>query len=183
MDRRTKYSIKVINDTVLELLKKKDLSKITVTELCEIADINRATFYKYYKDIYELVEKIEEKIYEEIKTAIENVDKTETIKPFVKSVINTINNNRDASKVLFGNYGNKEFIRKIIYLSYIKSATEWKHSLKNYSNKEIDFIFYFFAYGSIGIIEKWIIEDFEEPPEKIIDLIYQLCDISLNKKI
>lgn len=57
MDRRTKYTLTTIKDSMLKLMEKKEISKITVTELCNLADINRATFYKYYVDIYDLIEK------------------------------------------------------------------------------------------------------------------------------
>lgn len=38
------------------MLAEKDLEAITVTELCNRAMINRATFYKHYVDKYELVQ-------------------------------------------------------------------------------------------------------------------------------
>ena len=57
MDRRVKYTKSTIEDTFLNLLEKKDIGEITVTEICEKADINRATFYRYYIDIYELIKK------------------------------------------------------------------------------------------------------------------------------
>ena len=50
MDRRVKYTKKVITETFLNLLEKKDISNITVTEISEISDVNRGTFYRYYKD-------------------------------------------------------------------------------------------------------------------------------------
>ena len=55
MDRRVKYTKKVIKDTFLSLLEKKNISNISVKELCEMADINRGTFYRYYIDIYDLL--------------------------------------------------------------------------------------------------------------------------------
>ena len=55
MDRRVKYTKKVIKDTFLSLLEKKDISSISVKELCDIADVNRGTFYRYYEDIYDYV--------------------------------------------------------------------------------------------------------------------------------
>ena len=60
MDRRVKYTKKVIKDTFLSLLEDKDISNISVKELCDIADVNRGTFYRYYEDIYDLLKKIEE---------------------------------------------------------------------------------------------------------------------------
>jgi AcrR family transcriptional regulator len=59
MDRRTKYTKKMIKDTLIDLLLEgKDITKVTVSEICEIADINRATFYRYYLDIFDLLDKM-----------------------------------------------------------------------------------------------------------------------------
>lgn len=49
-DRRTRYTRQTIKDTLLKLLKKKAFSKITVTEICKLAEINRGTFYLHYYD-------------------------------------------------------------------------------------------------------------------------------------
>ena len=46
---------KIIKDTFIEMLEKKNIQKIYVRELCEKADINRSTFYKYYESQYDLL--------------------------------------------------------------------------------------------------------------------------------
>ena len=48
-----------IRDIFLELLKKKELSKITVREICCLANINRTTFYLHHEDIYGLMQCID----------------------------------------------------------------------------------------------------------------------------
>lgn len=60
-DRRNAYTEKVIRDTVFELLKKKPIEKISVTEVCKLADINRSTFYLHYMDCMHVLEKEQEK--------------------------------------------------------------------------------------------------------------------------
>ena len=42
-DRRTRYTRQSIKETFLELLKQKNFTKITVTEICKISEINRGT--------------------------------------------------------------------------------------------------------------------------------------------
>ena len=69
MDRRTKYTKKTIKDTLINLLSEKDINKITVSEICKIADVNRATFYRYYLDVYDLLNHIEQDFEEELKNA------------------------------------------------------------------------------------------------------------------
>lgn len=39
--------------------KKKSIAKVTVREICELAGINRSTFYAHYVDVYDLLEKVE----------------------------------------------------------------------------------------------------------------------------
>lgn len=54
----TRLTKKAIKDSFLELLKAKSLDKITVKDLVESCEINRNTFYYYYKDIYDLLEDV-----------------------------------------------------------------------------------------------------------------------------
>lgn len=48
-----------LKQALLLLLQLKDTTKISVMELCQIAKINRSTFYNHYEDIYGLIESIE----------------------------------------------------------------------------------------------------------------------------
>lgn len=59
MDIRSKKTRQIIAECFLELLRKTPVSKITVTEICAMANINRATFYKHYLDIPDLQEALE----------------------------------------------------------------------------------------------------------------------------
>ena len=59
-DARVRYTRKVIRDAFLDILKEKPVSKITVKEICDQAEINRGTFYKHYRDCYDLLHHIEE---------------------------------------------------------------------------------------------------------------------------
>lgn len=59
MDLRKKRTKDNIINAFIELRAKKDIEKITIKELCELACINKATFYRHYEDIYSLSEAIE----------------------------------------------------------------------------------------------------------------------------
>lgn len=53
---------KLLQGALMTLLERKRLKDITVRELCEMARINKATFYRHYRDIYDLAEKTEQGI-------------------------------------------------------------------------------------------------------------------------
>lgn len=59
-DRRTKYTKMVIRDAFLSLVKTKPIQKITIADICGLADISRPTFYLHYRDIYALLDEIGE---------------------------------------------------------------------------------------------------------------------------
>lgn len=59
MDIRIKKTQKAIKDAFIELRLKKPLEQISVKELCELACINKSTFYSHYTDIYALSEALE----------------------------------------------------------------------------------------------------------------------------
>ena len=46
----------ILSETLKSLLRKKSLERITVTELVNVAGVNRQTFYYNFQDIYDLLE-------------------------------------------------------------------------------------------------------------------------------
>ena len=69
-DARVRYTKMVIKNSFVKLLQSKPLSKITVKEICDLSEINRATFYKYYCDPYDLLEKIEFEFLDELQNNV-----------------------------------------------------------------------------------------------------------------
>ena len=63
---------RVIREGLLKLLEEKPLNKITVQDLCQETEINRATFYRYYTDIYALYDAITHSFLDELFTNIVN---------------------------------------------------------------------------------------------------------------
>ena len=65
-DRRTRKTKAQIKVALIELMAQKDITKISVKEIAERADINRGTFYLHYYDIYDVLEQIQNEFIETI---------------------------------------------------------------------------------------------------------------------
>lgn len=61
-DRRAKRTAVQIKETMLSLMKSKSIHEIKVSELCKLCQINRATFYDHYRDVFDLVQDMEQDI-------------------------------------------------------------------------------------------------------------------------
>ena len=64
-NERRKSSIQKIEKTFLQLIQTKNIEDITVSTICEIANLNRSTFYANYIDIYDLAKKVKKQMAEE----------------------------------------------------------------------------------------------------------------------
>ena len=57
-DRRVRRTKKLLSQGLIELMQHKQVKDITVRELAERVDVNRGTFYLYYRDIFDLLERL-----------------------------------------------------------------------------------------------------------------------------
>ena len=75
MDLRIQKTRAAIKSAFLELRRKKPIEKITVTELAKLAEINKATFYLHYSDIYSLADEMEDEGIDDILSEIQGLNK------------------------------------------------------------------------------------------------------------
>ena len=62
LDRRAKRTAVQIKETMFSLMKTRAIHEIKVSEICKLCQINRATFYDHYRDVFDLVQDMERDI-------------------------------------------------------------------------------------------------------------------------
>ena len=72
-ERRYRRTEALILNGLTTLLQQKSIKEITVRELADLVDINRSTFYLHYTDIYDLLEKTEQRL---LRLLVENRGRT-----------------------------------------------------------------------------------------------------------
>lgn len=176
-DRRVKYTKMVLRQSLLELMKTRPLNKITVTDICQQADINRGTFYSHYADPYDLLEQIEAELLDEIKASIERSLQVENISTLLAEIFQTIQRNSDLCKTLFSEFGDKEFLKRILYIAHDRSVQEWKASAGGaIPQEQLEWMYTFTANGSIGIIQEWVQGGMHQDVSKIAGFIERISE-------
>ena len=159
-------------------MSKKPLANITVKELCEQADINRGTFYRYYKDIYDLFNQLEKEMIsaENINWVGEHFNYQEMCKQRFYAMLNLIFHNINFYKFFFGTELHSEHLETLIQNAHdniLKMLTE-KNMI--FDRTYFDYAFEYTRCGIIGLIKKWADHDCPEPPEVITDIIVHLLN-------
>ena len=102
MDLREKKTRNSIKNAFIELRAKKQLERITVKELCELAMISKATFYLHYNDIYDLSDCLQREV---IQSVLENITSPELILTdsiaFTKELFNAFVPHENLIEILF----------------------------------------------------------------------------------
>ena len=80
----------MLAETLISLLKKKSISKITVSELVNLCDINRKTFYYHFTDIYDLLEWY---LNNEIQKALDSADPLDDLNSVISYAVNYMHSN------------------------------------------------------------------------------------------
>ena len=104
MDLRVKKTKSAIINSFLQLRSKKPLERISVKELSAIAQINKATFYLHYKDIYDLSESLEDDLLDSVLGNIRHPNAVlSEPKIFIKELIDGFVANQTLIDIIFSN--------------------------------------------------------------------------------
>lgn len=183
MDRRIKYTKQTIKDTFIDLVSRKDIKKITVSEICANADINRATFYRYYLDVFDLLDSIKNEFETEIKKAYTTQYKNDnTVANFSKSMLQVFLENKELVKILFTTSNGLYFFNDILEITYSKCKTQWE-DLPNINEEDMEYAAIFIFNGALGIINFWVKNDFHKDINEIAEMIETLSYYGTKKYI
>lgn len=170
-NRKVQYTKKVVKDSFLSLLKDRPMEKITVTEICKLADINRGTFYQHYQDIYDLLNKIELDSYQQL-TMLQKQG-NQSLREILFSTVSWVYQEREVCRALLGENGDPDFLKKSLLL-FKETSFDILMNKENNKRKEFEFIYSYFTSGYLGILQVWIENNFSDSPEEIVDYMEEL---------
>jgi AcrR family transcriptional regulator len=167
-DRRIRKTRELIRQALIKLLLKKELSNITVSELAEIADINRGTFYLHYKDVADLFSQIEDELVEEFSRYIAKYKShSELLRmPVLGELLNYVAMNAEVCGALLRSR-DSNFLARIIELSRPASSAEFRQYYKNWDEKYSNYYYDFICCGSIGMLRRWLESGMKESLEQV----------------
>lgn len=175
VDRRVKYTKMVLKESFIELLEKKDISQITIKEICEDADINRSTFYAHYNDQYDLLRKIENEFLDNINENLEEFDQDyDNMNAILtaEKIFEYLKENAKLCKLLLSERGDFSFQKQLMMLVYDKIITEITDN--NISKEDAEYVYSFTITGSVGLVQKWLNDGMKKSPRFMAEMVIKL---------
>ena len=132
MDARKRYTQMVLKQSFLKLLKEKPVNKITVKEVCALAQLNRATFYAHYSDCFALMESIENELIDAFEESLRYVNSFD-VTALIEAIYDMVDQNQAACRVLILGNTNSTVLLRMIALAKKDSIAYWRKELPNAS--------------------------------------------------
>lgn len=171
-DRRILRTRKFLRDALIEILKEKPISKITPTELCKRADINRNTFYSHYLNPEELLQTLEDDLLVKIK---EDMLYCTSAKQTVTSICRTMQKHQALCEVLLTDHGNPSFSAKVFALANERNMRKISMETNQFTGNYAEMISNFTISGGSTILQIWVKNGMKEDPKELATFIEMLC--------
>ncbi|MCI9331051.1 MAG: TetR/AcrR family transcriptional regulator [Oscillibacter sp.] len=179
-DRRARRSRKLLKESLLELMKRKTFSEISVRDVTEAADMNRATFYLHYTGTAELLQSVEEDLLGELQTLVgDHMQETVavgSVAPVFEPVLDFLVEHRETCAVLFASSEASGFfqsLQKLVHENGAPLVRAWFHPA---DPRLTNYLLNFLAWGFIGLLAEWFETDMALPKAELLSAAQRVAD-------
>ncbi len=159
-NKRRQQSQEKIEKAFVEMLQTKEISQISVSDICKKTELNRSTFYANYADIYELADKIRDNLENEVARLYENEA--------------TKYNAGDWLRLFYHIRDNQLFYKTYFKLGYDSDKIDISHladTYKIFPYEHMEYHVEFFRAGFNAIVKKWLSGGCKESPEELSEIL------------
>ncbi len=181
LTRRQIYTVHVIWEAYLDLLEILPEDKVRITDLCERADVNRTTFYRYYTDLDALRRDVRESFFHQLFSVMAFPEAQDSASVLTPRTPDSFSTRARISKALTAVLKNRRICRLLVVENDSDVITRQLEAnllifretiLSTGCSEETANLYYaFFCGGMSRVLIQWILDDFAVPKEKTAAII------------
>lgn len=179
-DRRARRSRKLLKESLLELMKQKTFADISVRDVTDAADMNRATFYLHYSGTAELLQSVEEDLLAELQALVDaHMQETVavgSVAPVFEPVLDFAVEHRETCTILFASSEASGFFQSIQQLVHENGAPLVRTWFRPADPRLTDYLLNFLAWGFIGLLSEWFEKGMALPKSELLAAAQRLAD-------
>ena len=165
-----------------ELCTKKPFQEITVNEICDAADVRRATFYKHYKDKYDflsaMADEMRRRFDEHVWEKLEHKYSRDYYTTYVEALITYIDEKDNVTEYVFSDNIEATVVYTIVASNYEKTKQrlikDVERGLRIASTPEM--VASILSSGIAAVIISWIKSGKSTPREQLINECKSVCN-------
>ena len=167
------------------MMQEKQFSEITIRDVTDHADMNRATFYLHYTDTAKLLQSVTEDLLEGAQKLIDShIQETVadgTTRPIFEPILDFVVEHWDICTVLMENNAAShfsEYLYQLIQKNGGEIVRAWFHPK---DDRQLSYLLGFVTSGLIGLIEEWFENGMDLSKEELLTTAELLVDGATSK--
>ena len=188
-NRKTKQLIQM---SFIHILEEKPFDSITVGDITKTAQINRGTFYLHYQDKFDLLDRIEQQLFENIGNHIDELQShyssTHTFEKgqeqLAATLFSSIKMHAPLLKIFLSNHGRTGFHLRFrdAFSEKVRVNLEKNESF-HVSNLKVpmDYFLSFITSAFLGLIEQWVQNGLDKTPQEMTALYIDIISFIQKK--
>ncbi|MCR5783533.1 MAG: TetR/AcrR family transcriptional regulator C-terminal domain-containing protein [Clostridia bacterium] len=176
MNQRVALTKRLIKENLLKLLREKDVTRVTVKELCSASGINRSTFYDHYGSPRDVLKDIERD--EFMSMGLTRCRTKEEIRSELIRMCRLLYDHRETQCILFRNNSDDEVAQTFsdpIFSAFVPAA--FLGDLGKRDPADLALCSTFLCFGLYHVLKEWLLSGADKTPDEIGDL---MADIILK---
>lgn len=150
-DARVRYTRRVIKESLLRLLEDRPVKRITVKEVCEAAQINRATFYAHFTDCFDVLNQMENDLLADFERSLSFASVVDVV-DMIERIYAMIDQNAEVCRVLIFQNKDSSLTAKMIAMAHDKTIVRWKEQLTRAMESDREMLFTCLSNGLLNVI-------------------------------
>lgn len=174
-----RYSVvdEAIYDAFFLVLRKKELEKITVSDIIKKAGIVRSTFYNHYENIPALVTAIEDKTIDDIFSLMESFhpkNDRDMCRSYFTAICDYTMTNPFLANLLRTPRGDAFFEKAMTMFHHYVTKVLQNATPSQHSKDQFSYMIACAIGSTLGVLHKWTRENFQVPKEEIAEILTQV---------
>ena len=180
-NQRSRITKLLIKRAFLSLMHTKRTGKISVTDICSAAEINRSTFYQHFDEPDSVLKELEDEAISQVNDYLVSIGSSYAAHSDAKGCLmlflHFVRKNDELFRTLLLENSDLHFRKKMFDLTndMVHSVFEVRAEEKTKEN-----IYRFLISGSLDLLVEWIRSEYELPEKEFCNLLYTLCEGSTS---
>jgi AcrR family transcriptional regulator len=172
-NQRTRLTTRLFHESLLTLLKKKNIDRITVKELCQEAELNRTTFYLHYGKPADVLLEIENDLIQKTQMYLAEL-KEENAVARMQSLLDYIRENRGMFQAVLCEHGTDAFRRRFFESVFPHGVLDRPY---RYDPALERYVEGYLVSGAFAAVYTWLLDGCALPSIRLAELV---CALSKN---
>jgi AcrR family transcriptional regulator len=187
-NRKTKQ---LIQTSFIQILENKSFESITVGDITKTAQINRGTFYLHYKDKFDLLDQIEQQLFEDLGNHIDELQSryssTHTFEKgqeqLAATLFSSIKMHSPILKIFLSDHGRTGFHLRFrdAFSEKVRFNLEKNESFNANLKVPMKYFLSFITSAFLGLIEQWVQNGLDKTPQEMTALYIDIISFIQKK--